>query len=222
MQPTIMIGNSITAEILYDLIKDDSRYQVEAFSVDEEFITEKKLLGLDVIALENLASMYDTLIYKIIIAVGYGNINRNREALFHKVNNFGFETITYVHQDAKIFSKELGKGSIIMPGAVLEPYTKIGANTVIWSNCTIAHHAVIEENCWIASGSVVSGEARIGKNTFMGVNSTIVNKVTVSEYNIIGAHTLVSKNTKPNEVYLARSGEKHRFNSQEYTKFYGL
>ncbi len=222
MQPTIIVGNSITAEILFDLIKDDNRYQIEAFSVDQEFITEKNLLGLDVIALENLVSMYDTSTYKIIVAIGYGNINRNREALFHKVNNFGFETIAYVHKDAKVFSKEIGKGSIIMPGAVIEPYTKIGVNTVIWSNCTIAHHAVIEENCWIASGSVVSGEARIGKNTFMGVNSTIVNKVTVSEHNIIGANTLVSRNTKPNEVYLARSGEKHRFNSQEFIKFYRL
>jgi sugar O-acyltransferase (sialic acid O-acetyltransferase NeuD family) len=222
MQPTIIVGNSITAEILYDLIKDDNRYQIEAFSVDEEFITEKKFLGLDVIPLEKLAFLYNTSTFKIIVAVGYGNINKNREMLFHRVSNFGFEPITYVHNDAKVFSKEIGKGSIIMPGAVIEPYTKIGANAVIWSNCTIAHHAVIEENCWIASGTVVSGEAKIGRNTFIGVNSTIVNKVIVSEYNIIGANTLISKNTKPNEVYLARSGEKLRLNSQEYTKFYGL
>ena len=38
--------------------------------------------------------------------------------------------------------------------------------------------------------------------------------------NIIGAHVLISSNTKDNEVFLARAGEKHRFPATDYAKYF--
>jgi|APSaa5957512535_1039671.scaffolds.fasta_scaffold10984_7 sugar O-acyltransferase (sialic acid O-acetyltransferase NeuD family) len=223
MQKIIIVGNGIAAKILYGYIKNDKRYKVIAFSVDYKYINQSKLFGLDVVDLNKLKDLYSVNGYKLILGVGYNNINKDREDIFKRVKNFGYRVETYIHLDARIYNENcIGEGSIIFANSVVEPYSTIGKNSVIWANCTIAHHSSIEDNCWIASGSVIAGEAKIKSNCFLGVNSTVVNKVVVDKFNIIGAHAMVSKNTKENEVYLARSGEKHRFGASDYVHYFGI
>ena len=111
---------------------------------------------------------------------------------------------------------------MVLPSAVIEPHVRIGSNSMIWANVTLAHHSTVAENCWVASGAVVSGNAYLSRNCFIGVNATIVNEITVGEYGFIGAGALVTRNTKASSVQLARSSEEHRFTSQDYVKFYGL
>ena len=222
MQSVIIIGNSITAEVLHSLIREDERYKVECFAVDKEFISEDKFQGLKVVDIEDIPSLFDKSKIKIILAVGYKNINQNRETIYNKVIDSGFAIETYIHQDAMVHSKNIGNGCIFLPGASVDPCCTIGNNTVIWSNVVCAHHAVIDDNCWIASGSILSGEVKVGNNTFIGVGAIIVNKVIIGEYNIIGAGALITKNTNANEVYLTKSGEKIPFNSKDYAKVYGF
>ncbi len=223
MQKIIIIGNSIAAEILYGYLKEDHRYTVLAFSVDKKYITDTKLFDLDIIDLNKLKDIYSVDEYKVVLGMGYNNINKDREKIFKKIKTLGYTVETYIHKDAKIFNdNNIGEGSIVLANSIVEPYATIGKNSVIWANCTIAHHSIIEDNCWIASGTVIAGEARIKSNCFLGVNSTIVNKIILEVFNIIGAHALVSKSTKPNEVYLSRSAEKHRFESADYAKYFGI
>jgi sugar O-acyltransferase (sialic acid O-acetyltransferase NeuD family) len=223
MQKIIIVGNSNAAKILYRYLMDDNRYGVIAFSTDKEYISEDKLFGIDVIDLNVLKEKYSTSEYKIILGMGYRNINKEREEVFLRVKELEYSIDTYIHKDAMIFNEtDIGEGSIVLANTVVEPYTKIGRNSIVWASCTIGHHSTVEDNCWIASGSVIAGEATIKNNCFLGVNSTIVNKVIVDEYNIVGAHAMVSKNTKKNEVYLARSAEKHRFGAEDYAQNFGI
>ena len=221
MQSVVIIGNSITAEVVYDLIKKDERYKVECFSVDKQYINQKRFHDLETIEIDRLTNVFDKSNIKIIVATGYSNLNKNRELIFQRIIKYGFQIETYIHPDAKVHSKNIGNGCLIFPGAIVDPFCKIGNNVVIWSNAICAHHSVVGNNCWIASGSILSGEVKIGHNTFLGVGSTIVNKVEVGSYNIIGAGATITKCTNAYEVYLTKSGEKIPFNSKEYSKAYG-
>lgn len=217
----IIIGNSITAEILYKYISTDKRYQIECFSVDKSYIKDSLLFDIKVVPLEELSKKYSPLEYKVILAMGYNNVNQDRENMYQRVKSLGYEIITYIHQDARVYNDyNIGEGSIVLSNSVIEPFAKIGRNSFIWANCTIAHHAIVEDNCWVASGSTIAGEAKIGSNTFIGVGVTIVNQAVVERLNIIGANVLISSSTKENEVYLARSGEKHRFPAVDYAKYF--
>ena len=93
---------------------------------------------------------------------------------------------------------------------------------MIWCNVTVAHHSVVGDHCWVASGAVIAGQAEVGRNSFVGVNATVVNRVVVGEYNIVGAGALISRSTKPSSVHLARSAEEVRFSSQDYVKHFGF
>lgn len=220
VENVVIIGSEINAKIIFDIITREPTITVSAFAVHHSFLTSKELFGKKVIPFENLTKDFPPTDFKLINAVGYSNLNKNREKIFNEAKQLGYSFLTYIHHAATNFSQNIGEGALVMPGAIIEPFATIGFNSVIWSNVVIAHNATIEENCWIASGSVIAGEAKIKRNSFLGINTSIVNKITVGEYNIIGARSLIAKNTAANSVFLARSGELHRFPSDIYAKHF--
>ena len=82
----------------------------------------------------------------------------------------------------------------------------------------IGHHSFINDNCWLTSCCSVSGGVTIGKNCFLAVNSTIVNSVQVGDHCFIGSNTLVTKCTKPNEVFLEQSSKPFRLDSRQFLR----
>lgn len=221
MQKIIIVGNSIAADIVYGFLEQDRRYEVVCFAVDKEYITEERKFGLKVENLGYISEKYLTDNHRIMLGVGYDNVNQTRAVLFKKVKEMGYQIETYIHESAVVHpNATVGEGSMVLSNSVVEPYAKIGENVLIWSNCTIAHHGELGSHCWVASNSIISGQAIVKDFTFIGVNCTIVNEVVVDELNIIGAGSLITKNTKTKDVYLSRSSEKHRFDSVNYSKFF--
>ena len=223
MKQAVLAGNSVTANILNDYLAGDERYQIRGTTVDDAFTDKGGVTGLETVALSRLADLLPAQEGVVIMAIGYNDINRSRESMFQRLQRMGYSIETYVHPDARIYTESpLGEGCVVLPCAVIEPGAQLGANSVVWSNVTLAHHCSVSENCWIASGAVISGHARIQRNTFVGVNATVVNEVEVGEYNIIGGGALITRSTNASSVHLARSGEEHRFSSQDYVKYVGL
>jgi sugar O-acyltransferase (sialic acid O-acetyltransferase NeuD family) len=219
----ILVGNAITAEIIYDYLIEDERYSVCAVTVEDDFINDVTFKNLPVIPLSKLESYFDSTQVNLIMAVGYHDLNKTRARLFNELRKRNFVFETYIHPHVKIFkSNKIGEASIILPSAVIEPFVKIGENTVIWSSVNIAHHSIIGNNCWLATGSVIAGQVEIGDNVFVGVNTTIVDKINVGHSSLIGAGALITKNIPEFSVMLARSAELLRFNSQEYVQNIGI
>ncbi len=223
MKKVILAGNAITADILNSYLAQDDRYQVIGLTVDDDFLQRGGIQGLASIALSHLREIHAPQDCAVIMAMGYNDINRRRESMFHRLKEMGYHIETYIHPDAKVYTEyPLGEGCIILPSAVIEPHVRLGANSMVWANVTLAHHSSVAENSWVASGAVISGQAHVGRNSFIGVNATIVNEVVVGEYCVIGAGALITKSTKASSVHLARSAEEHRFSSQDYVKFHGF
>ena len=223
MKKIVLAGNAVTADILNAYLARDSRYQVVGSTVDDGFVAAGRVNGAESIPLSRLAQTFKPQDCAIVMAMGYNDLNRVRESMFQRLKEIGYTIETYVHPDAKVYTEHsLGEGCVVLPSAVIEPHVRVGANSMVWANVTLAHHCTVAENCWVASGAVVSGNAHVSRNCFIGVNATIVNEVKVGEYGFIGAGALVTRHTKASSVQLARSGEEHRFSSQDYVKFYGV
>ncbi len=221
MKKVLLAGNSITADILYSYLKDDARYEVIGTTVDDEYINFNCINGVKSFGMSQLTRLFSPNDLTIIMAMGYDNLNRERESMFCRLKELGYTIETYIHPDARVYTKkQLGEGCVILSNAVIEPHVLLGENSMIWCNATLAHHCQVAQHCWIASGAVISGQAKILRNSFVGVNATIVNQITVGELNIIGAAAMISKDTRPNTVHLSRSAEEFRYSSDNYVKFF--
>ncbi|WP_295433038.1 acetyltransferase [uncultured Thiodictyon sp.] len=223
MTKIVLVGHAITAGVLNSYLRRDRRFDVVGLTVDDEFLDQGGVAGLPAVGLSQLQERFPPATTRLLMAVGYNDLNRVRESLFMSVKAMGYGVETYVHPDAKVFTEiPLGEGCVVLPGAVLEPHARLGANSMVWCNVTLAHHSSVDDHCWIASGAVISGQAKVLRNSFIGVNATVVNEVTVGEYNIVGANALMSKDTKSHTVHLARSAEPFRYSSDDYVKYFGV
>ena len=217
----ILAGNAVTSNIILGYLKSDTRYNVVATVVDDKYVDKSTELEIKCYGIGAISKNCKPTTHSVIMAAGYGDLNRGRQSLFERLKKLGYAIESYIHPDARTYTHHpIGEGTVVLPGAIIEPNAKVGANSFIWCNTTVAHDSTVAEHCWIASGAVIAGQASVGRNTFVGINATIVDQVKVAEYNIIGGAAMISKCTKPNTVHLARSAEVFRYGADEYIKFF--
>lgn len=223
MKKILLVGNGVTSEILYEYLSSDPRYEIAGLTVDDEFLDKSFLCGCRIVGFTEVTSAFSVDTHRVIMAMGYNDLNRTRETMFFRIKAMGYSVERYIHPHARIYTNNpLGEGCVVLPGAVIEPHARVGANTMLWSNVTLGHHSSVGDHCWVAAGSVISGNAKVLHNTFLGVSSTVVNDVTVGEFNVVGASALITRDTNPHSVYLARSAEPFRYSSEDYNKHFGV
>jgi carbonic anhydrase/acetyltransferase-like protein (isoleucine patch superfamily) len=87
---------------------------------------------------------------------------------------------------------------------------------VLWSGNHIGHHSRIGDNVFVSSHAVISGLCEVGDNCFLGVNASVSAAVHVAEDCWIGPNVLISRNTKPGELYQALKTEPSKVSTFRY------
>lgn len=222
MQKILIYGNGKIADIIYHYLKNE--FDIIAFCVEEKYKKSDKFSDdLPLVAFENVELEYSVNDYKMLIAVGYVDMNLVRERIYIEAKKKGYRFVNYIHKSVTIGDKVvLGENNIVLDNVSFQPHSKIGNGNIIWSNVVIAHGVNIGDLNWITSGVVVGGDAKIGSKCFLGLNSTISHNCNIADENFIGANTLVIKDTKSKEVYISREGERFRLDSKRFLQFTGV
>jgi sugar O-acyltransferase (sialic acid O-acetyltransferase NeuD family) len=200
----IIVGTGPQAQIARDYFVEYSNYDVLGFSCHREFKENDEIYGMPLIAIEDLIDKHSPDYTDAFIAIGYKNMNRMRQSVYEEIKSLGFRLASFIHPRATISSTaEFGDNVFVFEENTIQPYVKIGNNTVLWSGNHIGHHSSIGNHCFISSHVVVSGSCKIGNNVFVGVNATFHDSLKIADECLIGAGTLITKSTKPKEVFLA-------------------
>src|SRR5205085_10914152 len=99
-----------------------------------------------------------------------------------------------------------------------QPFVQVGSNVTLWSGNHIGHHAIIEDDVFMASHVVVSGGVRIGRGSFVGVNVTIRDRVTIGQRCVLGARALVLEDQPDFSVVAPRGTERAKVPSTRLRK----
>lgn len=213
----VIFGLGDVALMAHLYFNQDTDYTVEAFTLSKEFLTDnnKVFQGLPVVPFEEIVKNYPPEEYDLYIAVGYNKLNKIREKFYYEAKSLGYKLATYVSPHATVRTDQIGENCFIFEDNTLQPFSKIGNNIILWSGNHIGHHAVLEDHCLVTSHAVLAGYTRVGRNSFIGVNSTIIDGITVGSDCIIGAGSLITRDTEPGSVYSARSAELSRVPSHK-------
>ena len=216
----LIFGTTDFAQVAMLYLRDDSEYEVAGFTVDGQYIEQPVLLGLPVIPFETVAQTHPPKEYAMFIGIGFSKVNKNRRTVYERVREAGYETPPYVHSSVIRWPEtKIGPGCFIFEENVIQPFVSIGENCVLWSGNHIGHHSVVEDNVFIASHAVISGKCRIGSNSFVGVNATFRDGITVAADCVIGAGSIILKDTIPSGVYKAANTEPMERRSDELRNF---
>jgi sugar O-acyltransferase (sialic acid O-acetyltransferase NeuD family) len=218
MSKVIIFGMTDNGELAHYYLNNDSEHEVVAFTTDKEYLDGKdSFKDLPLVAFEELKDKYPPSEYKLFIAIGYSQVNKVREEKYNEAKAMGYEFVSYISSKATIFDNvKLGDNLFILEDNTVQPFVELGNNIVLWSGNHIGHHSIIKDNCFITSHVVVSGRCVIEKNCFIGVNSTLRDHITIASENVIGAGSLILKDTLEKQVYkLDAKGVPAKFTSDK-------
>ena len=219
MSKVIIFGEGKIADEVYNYLTKDSDNEVIAFTADKKFISKEMKFNLPVIPFEGIEKIFSPKKYKMLVALGYQNLNQLRTDKYLEAKNKGYKFINYVSSRAcNIGNIDIGENCIILENNTINTTAKIGNNVILWCGNHIGHHSVVEDNCFLAGQVTISGVTKISSNCFIGVNATIGHQITIEKNNLIGARSLITKNTEPNSVYISEDTQKFRLDSDSFLK----
>lgn len=199
----VIVGAGENAQMAYEYFTHDSDLVVAGFAVEAEYLTERSLLGLPVVSLDEMTRAFPPADHRAFVAISSTKLNRVRRRLYRDVGRRGYRFASYVSSRAFVWRNvTVGENAFILEGNVIQHMVTIGDNVVLWSGNHVGHRTVIEDDCFIASHVVISGYCRIGARSFVGVNACFGDGVTVGEDCVIGAGAVVVRDAAARGVYL--------------------
>jgi sugar O-acyltransferase (sialic acid O-acetyltransferase NeuD family) len=214
----LIVGTSEIAAMAHQYFAHDSLYEPVAFAVDEHFMAEDTFEGLPVVGLSRI-DLYPPTEVSIFVAVGDGQLNRIRMALFARMLALGYNLASYVSSKAFVWPNvRIGQNCLILEHNVLQPFVTIGDNVTLWSGNHIGHRSVIEDHVFISSHVVVSGFCTVGSRSFIGVNAAVANGVRIAPDNYIAMSASVHSSTEENSIYRGNPAERHKVSAKRFCR----
>lgn len=212
----IIIGTGLFPEVARCYFEELGGYDVVGYACHEQYKNGETIYGLPLYSIEALSDIHPPGSVHVFVAIGYKNMNKMRQKVYNEMKSRGYTCATFVHPGVKIWSSSsLGDNVFIFEDNTIQPFTKIGDNTILWSGNHVGHHSVIGDHCFISSHVVISGSCKVGNNVFIGVNSTIHDQVALADECIIGAGAIISKGTTLKGVYVPAPTKQFPKNSEE-------
>lgn len=185
----LIIGASGHGKVVADVAQSMNRWNSIAFLDDDERIQSS--IGLQVVGRSDDFIRY---IDDCDIFVGIGN-NATRESIQERLEASGASVPIIVHPGAIVGDQvELGSGTVVMAGVVINCCTRIGRGCIINTGSTIDHDNVIEDFVHISPGVHTAGTVHVGKGTWLGIGSIVSNNISIRSGCTVGAGATVVKN----------------------------
>jgi sugar O-acyltransferase (sialic acid O-acetyltransferase NeuD family) len=173
-------ANNIFPVALYD--DDASKWGSSIFNIPIKG-------GLD--DLEKLGSV------SAFIAIGKNEVRKKIVERFTSI-----DWLTIIHPRASLHSSvQVGRGTLIQEGCILEPDVVIGEHCILNANSMIGHESVLE-NYVHNAGAKLNGNVHICEGVLLGGNSTVHPGVTVGAWSKSAIASAIMRDVPPNSILI--------------------
>ena len=202
MKKLIIIGAGGHGRVIADIAQKTGAYEAISFLDDG---TAQESMGLPVIG--KVADM-EKCVNEADFFVAIGN-SKVRGEIIEKLLSMGANVPVLIHPSAVIGScVEIGAGTSVMAGAVINPCTKMGKGVILNTCSSVDHDCVIGDYCHIAVGVHVAGTVNLGERVWLGAGVTVKNNVDICSDCIIGAGAVVVKDIIEAGTYIGVPAKK--------------
>lgn len=209
MEDVVVFGTEGLASVAWYYLVEDSPYRVVAFTVDRAFLEQETHHGLPVVPFEDMPGRYPPTAVRLLIPLGYRDINGLRRARYEQAKAMGYRLVQYVSSRASAWPDlQVGENVVIGENATMQPFVQIGNNVLVRSSAHLAHHCKVADHAFIAAGATLGGNITVGEQCFVGLGAVVRDGVTLAERSMIGAGAVVVADTEPGEVYVGNPARK--------------
>lgn len=199
MKKLAIIGASGHGKVIADIAVKNG-YKEIVFLDDNPNVQE--CAGFRVVGTSEDVDKYSD--YDIIVAIGNASI---RKKIHKQVGEYRLTTL--IHPQSVISRRvTIGKGTVVMAGAIINSDTKIGEGCIINTGASVDHDCNIGDFVHVSVGAHVAGTVTVEDSTWIGAGATVSNNVAICGECMIGAGAVVVKNIKESGTYVGSPAEK--------------
>ena len=196
MRDLMIIGAGGHGRVIADIAQKLGVYETISFLDDGD---AKETMGLPIVGKTSDVEKYVNTA-DIFVAIGNSKV---RGDFIERLLAMGANVPTLIHPSTIIgVCVEIGVGTAIMAGAVINPCSKLGKGVILNTCSSIDHDCIIGDYCHIAVGVHVAGTVNLGEKVWLGAGATIKNNVNVCADCIIGAGAVVVKDITESGTYI--------------------
>lgn len=211
MQQLYIYGAGEFAQIAHFYFTEEGKYDFKGFIVDDDYYNslEKDLLGFPIHRYSEIGKFLISSEVRVFIAISASRMNLNRAAIYEKLKQAGCCFANFISPRAYVSNhSKIGENVFIFEQNVIQNGTEIGDNTILWSGNHIGHQSKIGSHVFLSSHVVVSGFCNIESFCYFGVNSTLVDHLSIAQGTLVGAGSLILRDTERNSVYIGNPAKK--------------
>jgi sugar O-acyltransferase (sialic acid O-acetyltransferase NeuD family) len=148
----------------------------------------KETMGLPIVGKTSDVEKYVN-VADIFVAIGNSKV---RGDFIERLLAMGANVPTLIHPSAIIGAcVEIGVGTAIMAGAVINPCSKLGKGVIVNTCSSIDHDCIIGDYSHISVGVHIAGTVQLGECVWLGAGAIVKNNVAICSECIIGAGAVV-------------------------------
>lgn len=187
--PLVILGTSLFAPEVADLIEDTGQYDVTAFVENwEREKTSAPFLGRPVVWIDDAGALAAT--HHAVCSLG----TTRRKAFVEQVAALGFRFARIAHPGARISSQsDVGDGSIVSVGVIVAAHTRIGRHVIVNRGALIGHHVTVHDYVTISPGANIAGAVTIEEGAYVGMGAIVLDRLTVGARAVVGAGAVVTR-----------------------------
>lgn len=131
-----------------------------------------------------------------VIAIGE---NTTRQNIIEQ-NGLKDENFTSIIDDHAIVSTDvnIGVGTVVMPGVVINPGTDIGKHTIINTRAVVEHDNEVGDFVHVSPNATLAGTVTVKDLAHIGAGATVIPNTTVNQNTIVGAGAVVTSDLEEN------------------------
>ena len=146
------------------------------------------------------------------VVIGIGDCQL-RLKVHRALSQLGAPMITLIHPMSYVSrSTEIGKGTVIFAGGVVNIDSKVGEACIINTGATVDHDCVLGNGVHICPGAHLSGGISVGDESWVGVGASVKQGIKIGSSVIIGAGAVIIKDVFDQTTMIGVAAESVQLN----------
>jgi sugar O-acyltransferase (sialic acid O-acetyltransferase NeuD family) len=198
MKQLLLVGGGGHCRSCVDVIEADGRFQIAGIvdAVNPRCSSYPWLGGDEVLP------AWIPKVPHVLVAVGQIKTAEFRQRLFQSLRQMSALFPRVVSPWAYVSKRsELGDGTVVMHGAVVNAFASVGENCIVNSLALIEHDAQVASHCHISTGARLNGGVRVGSGSFVGSGAVVHEEVVIGQGCVIAAGAVVRADIPDRTIY---------------------